>query len=60
MIGKTLKSAVANAEHNHELDANTLIVNDKRMTKIFEVAKAEKKGFTLSRASEKNGEAPAP
>ena len=26
MIGKTLKSAVANAEHNHELDANTLVV----------------------------------
>lgn len=26
LIGKTLKSAVANAEHNHELDANSLIV----------------------------------
>lgn len=34
------------------------IVNDNRMTKIFEVAKAEKKGFTLSRANEKD-EAPA-
>jgi hypothetical protein len=36
------------------------IVNDNRMTKIFEVAKAEKKGFTLSRANEKKNEAPAP
>ncbi len=36
------------------------IVNDNRMTKIFEVAKAEKKGFTLSRANEKKDEAPAP
>jgi large subunit ribosomal protein L22 len=26
MIGRTLKSAVANAEHNHDLDANTLVV----------------------------------
>ena len=28
------------------------IVNDTRMTKIFEVGKAEKKGFTLSRADD--------
>lgn len=34
------------------------IVNDNRMTKIFEVAKVEKKGFTLSRANEKDN-APA-
>jgi large subunit ribosomal protein L22 len=26
MVGKTLKSAIANAEHNHGLDANSLIV----------------------------------
>jgi large subunit ribosomal protein L22 len=26
LIGKTLKSAVANAEHNHDLDANSLMV----------------------------------
>jgi hypothetical protein len=32
------------------------IVNDERMTKIFEVAKAEKKGFTLSRASDEKKE----
>jgi hypothetical protein len=32
------------------------IVNDERMTKIFEVAKAEKKGFTLSRASDETNE----
>lgn len=36
------------------------IVNDNRMTKIFEVAKAEKKGFTLSRANDKEDTAPAP
>jgi len=36
------------------------IVNDNRMTKVFEVAKAEKKGFTLSRANEKADPAPAP
>jgi hypothetical protein len=36
------------------------IVSDTRMTKIYEVAKAEKKGFTLSRAAEKKNEAPAP
>lgn len=36
------------------------LVNDNRMTKIFEVAKAEKKGFTLSRANEKKDAAPAP
>jgi hypothetical protein len=36
------------------------IVNDNRMTKLFEVAKAEKKGFTLSRASEKKDAPPAP
>lgn len=37
------------------------IVNDTRMTKIFEVAKAEKRGFTLSRAEDKKDEAsPAP
>jgi hypothetical protein len=35
------------------------IVNDTRMTKIFEVAKAEKKGFTLSRAGDEK-KAPAP
>jgi large subunit ribosomal protein L22 len=26
LVGKTLKSAVANAEHNHEMDANSLVV----------------------------------
>ncbi len=37
------------------------IVNDARMTKVFELAKAEKKGFTLSRANgDKNEAAPAP
>jgi hypothetical protein len=36
------------------------IVNDNRMTKVFEVAKAEKKGFTLSRANEKKEPATAP
>jgi hypothetical protein len=36
------------------------IVNDVRMTKVFETAKAEKKGFALSRASEDTEQAPAP
>jgi hypothetical protein len=36
------------------------IVNDARMTKIFEVAKAEKKGFTVSRANDKKDAPPAP
>lgn len=36
------------------------IVNDARMTKVFEVAKAEKKGFTLSRADDEAKAAPAP
>lgn len=26
LVGKTLKSAIANAENNHELDVNTLVV----------------------------------
>jgi hypothetical protein len=43
-----------------EIVTPSSIVNDNRMTKIFEVAKAEKKGFTLSRASEKKEPAPAP
>ncbi len=28
LIGKTLKSAIANAENNHELDADTLVVKE--------------------------------
>lgn len=28
LIGKTVKSAVANAEHNHELDVNLLVVKE--------------------------------
>jgi hypothetical protein len=36
------------------------IVNDTRMTKIYEVAKAEKKSFTLSRADGEKKDAPAP
>jgi hypothetical protein len=36
------------------------IVEDKRMTKVFEVAKPEKQPFALSRASDKADEAPAP
>lgn len=43
-----------------EVITPTSIVNDTRMTKIFEVAKAEKKGFTLSRADDENKDAPAP
>ena len=43
-----------------EVITPTSIVNDTRMTKIFEVAKAEKKGFTLSRADGEKKDAPAP
>lgn len=32
LIGKTLKSAIANAENNHELDANELVVKEAVVT----------------------------
>jgi hypothetical protein len=48
------------AAAKQEVVTPSSIVNDKRMTKIFEVAKAEKKGFTLSRANEKKDATPAP
>jgi large subunit ribosomal protein L22 len=32
LVGKVLRSAVANAEHNHELDADTLVVKSAVVT----------------------------
>ena len=48
------------AQAKQEVVTPSSIVNDNRMTKIFEVAKAEKKGFTLSRANDEKDAAPAP
>jgi hypothetical protein len=47
-------------QSKQEVVTPSSIVNDARMTKIFEVAKAEKKGFTVSRANDKKDAPPAP
>jgi large subunit ribosomal protein L22 len=48
LVGKTLKSAIANAEHNYELDVNALVV---KTAVVGEGAHAERRHIARARGS---------